>query len=170
MLASSLPRPSSSSLSKGAMRTIVLLATIVALSANAEIFKWIDERGQTQYGESPPPGVKATKVAVPPPQDNATQDSAEKWKQQDLDFRKRQGEREQRERTERARDEERRRVADQNDKARASRCIHYKEQLTMVEGRGNVSTTNEKGETVLLTDFRRDEAKEKLRKLVKEHC
>ena len=126
------------------MRTIALLVAVVAFSANADIFKWIDERGETQYGDSPPRGVKATRVAITPPGDKATQDK--------------------RVQPERASDGEKRKT--EGEKVRASRCTFYTEQLALIEGQAAV---NEKGETVI-PDARRDEAKERLRKLAKENC
>jgi hypothetical protein len=121
------------------MRIVALLATVVVLSASADIFKWVDERGETQYGDSPPRGAKATRIAVSPPGEKAVQGNAAKGKPQ-------------------------------NENARVSKCTYYKEQLATVEAPGSAPGINEKGETAPLADLRRDEAKDKLRKLVKEHC
>ena len=38
------------------MRTLACLAALFALCAHAEVYKWVDEKGQTQYGETPPAG------------------------------------------------------------------------------------------------------------------
>jgi len=47
----------------------ILLAT--ATAAFAQVYKWVDERGVTHYGERPPQGSKASEVpnrlASPPP-------------------------------------------------------------------------------------------------------
>jgi hypothetical protein len=32
---------------------------------SAEVYRWVDSRGVTQYGSNPPPGVQATRVNVP---------------------------------------------------------------------------------------------------------
>lgn len=42
----------------------LLSAACLAFSAtaNAELWKWVDEQGQTHYSDSPPPGVKASQV------------------------------------------------------------------------------------------------------------
>jgi hypothetical protein len=34
----------------------------IAASAPAQVYKWVDERGLTHYGERPPPGLKAATV------------------------------------------------------------------------------------------------------------
>jgi Domain of unknown function (DUF4124) len=55
---------------------LVLAACVAPVSA--QVFKWVDERGITHYGERPPQGVKASEVpnrlgspAAPPPKTNA---------------------------------------------------------------------------------------------------
>src|SRR5262249_12603470 len=54
-------------------RALVHFSMIAALAAPAfaQVFKWVDERGVTHYGERPPRGAKATevqdKLASPPP-------------------------------------------------------------------------------------------------------
>lgn len=59
-------------------RSLLLFAlSAFALAAQAEVYKWIDADGKTQYGDAPPKGAKATVVSggvtvipamvVPPP-------------------------------------------------------------------------------------------------------
>ena len=49
-------------------KTFVLLACLVfAGSALAQQYKWVDKNGKVQYGDAPPPGVKATTLKPPPP-------------------------------------------------------------------------------------------------------
>ncbi len=48
------------------MRSGTLLAlalTLAAASANAEMYKWTDPDGKTQYGQFPPPGVQVERIA-----------------------------------------------------------------------------------------------------------
>jgi hypothetical protein len=42
------------------LRFLVLAAALAP--ASAQVFKWVDERGVTHYGERPPQGGKATEV------------------------------------------------------------------------------------------------------------
>ena len=48
-----------------------LILAAAAASAYAQVFKWVDDRGVTHYGERPPQGAKASevqdKLASPPP-------------------------------------------------------------------------------------------------------
>src|SRR5260370_36230448 len=39
-----------------------LIFLAVAAPALAQVYKWVDERGVTHYGERPPPGGKASEV------------------------------------------------------------------------------------------------------------
>jgi hypothetical protein len=54
---------------------LILAAAVFAIAAApafAQLYKWVDERGVTHYGERPPRGAKASevqdKLASPPPQ------------------------------------------------------------------------------------------------------
>jgi len=64
-----------------ALLHFLILATVVA-PALAQVYKWVDERGVTHYGERPPQGAKATevqdKLASPPPGGAASQSGAPK--------------------------------------------------------------------------------------------
>jgi hypothetical protein len=42
----------------------------------ADIYKWVDANGVTQYGSTPPPGVKATRLGAPPAVDPAAASQA----------------------------------------------------------------------------------------------
>lgn len=41
----------------------LLLLFVLALPAQADVYKWLDADGKVQYGDNPPKGVKATKVS-----------------------------------------------------------------------------------------------------------
>jgi len=48
-------------------KIFVLLACLAFAGAGfAQQFKWVDKDGRTQYGDAPPPGVKATPLKPPP--------------------------------------------------------------------------------------------------------
>jgi hypothetical protein len=44
----------------------LLLLACIAASAQAAVYQWQDDRGKTQYGDTPPPGVTAEPVDLPP--------------------------------------------------------------------------------------------------------
>lgn len=45
------------------MRWMFLPLLLVSLSAAAQMYKWTDKDGKVRYGDTPPPGVKATPMA-----------------------------------------------------------------------------------------------------------
>ncbi len=44
---------------------VFLIALAMAGAAHAQLYKWIDKDGKTRYGDTPPPGVKATLMGAP---------------------------------------------------------------------------------------------------------
>jgi Domain of unknown function (DUF4124) len=44
---------------------LLALAALCQGVVLADIYKWVDEKGQVQYGDRPPPGVKTEKVESP---------------------------------------------------------------------------------------------------------
>ena len=58
------------------MLTISLL--LFSLSVHAKLYKWIDEEGQTHYGERPPNRQEAQSIAPPPPRASSAGDSSER--------------------------------------------------------------------------------------------
>ena len=44
---------------------IFLMALAFAGAALAQQYKWVDKDGKTRYGDTPPPGVKATRMGAP---------------------------------------------------------------------------------------------------------
>ncbi len=52
----------------GFVRLSLLSATLLLASGvNAEIYKWVDENGQTHYTQQPPESGQAETIQVPPP-------------------------------------------------------------------------------------------------------
>lgn len=46
---------------------LVMTALLLSFSVNAQIYKWVDENGQTHYSQTPPASGEAQQVDVPPP-------------------------------------------------------------------------------------------------------
>ena len=44
---------------------MIVAATLLAATAAAQQYKWVDENGRVRYGDTPPPGVKATPLKGP---------------------------------------------------------------------------------------------------------
>ena len=52
-------------LARGATVALYLLASVAFTAYGADIYRWVDANGATQYGSTPPPGAKATRVELP---------------------------------------------------------------------------------------------------------
>jgi Domain of unknown function (DUF4124) len=53
------------------MRALILIVSLLFAwnNANAQIYKWVDEKGVTHYGQKPPDGKATTEVKVSTPDD-----------------------------------------------------------------------------------------------------
>jgi hypothetical protein len=123
---------------------LALLTLALALGAQAQVYKWVDEKGQTQYGNVPPTNVDATKVGVP--RDSGPTEPAEKPKEAPV------------------------KAAKAEDGDRGARCKHERDQLKVLEAEAAILYKNEKGESVELAGEKREAAKDEVRKLIKKYC
>lgn len=143
---------------------VLLFAALLASGVGAQVFKWVDEQGKTHYGEKPPPGVKATELGVPAASPApAPAAPAAGWKEKDLEFKKRQIERERKEGGDEA--TKRRKAA-----VRAHECAEARRHLSRLEEQIPVYQRNTKGERVYIEDKDRPAAIAAERKLVAENC
>ena len=128
---------------------LFVVAIGFAAGAAAQQFRWVDKDGRVQYGDVPPPGVKATRLRPPPPgpasaPSSAAKKDGDKALSPDAAFRKRQQERE---------------AAEKKD-AQASADADLKRQnceaaqgaLRTIESGQRMSTTNAQGERVFLDE------------------
>lgn len=155
------------------MYRIVLLVAALAFgaAAHAQQFKWVDKNGRVQYGDVPPPGVKATPLKGPAaapsrPAAAATKDAAAKGAEKALTpeeaFRKRQED--QRKAAEKAA------AAEQEKVAKKQNCDRAQAQLRDLESGMRIARSNEKGERIFLDDAQRARETEDARKSVAEWC
>lgn len=123
--------------------------------AGAQIYKWVDEKGRTRYGEKPPPGVEARLLA--PPAGAPGERSRESHEAQEAEFRRRQIQK---------REEEERHA--QAARVRAQQCeklrdeLSYSEQLRLFRW--------DRGEKVYFSDAERKAHADKVRALIAQHC
>lgn len=146
------------------MKSSVVLAASLALAlpAAAQVYKWVDEKGRTHYGEKPPEGVKAVEMGAPvPPSDPAAK--APDWKQKELDSRRNRIERDGKEAKEKDR-------AERTEANRSARCEEARRRLEALQQEMRVFSRNEKGEKVYLEDKDRPAEIERERRAAAENC
>lgn len=151
------------------MRKILVFLSLLAapLLAHAELYKWVDSNGKVQYSDQPPAGTNAKTIGhgkgkaaeAPAAQNKATPKSlADK----ELEFNKRR-----QEAKESAAKKEKEAAAAQE---KQENCTRARAALTSLQEGGRVSSTNEKGERVILDDNARQRETARAQKDVDSWC
>lgn len=129
--------------------------------ASAQVYKWVDEKGVTHYGERAPQGRKAKEVgnrlANPAPApEKRVQPS---WKDKELEFRSRRIEAEQAESKQKQQQAEQRKA-----------CNAARDRLATMKTASGMYRLNEKGERVYQSDAENKAAIENLERQIAQHC
>jgi hypothetical protein len=143
-----------------------LLAIALAMSpliACAQMYKWVDENGHTQFADRPPPdGVKFTVINAPTPAPNQPVATPSSVSQQEIEFRRRRVQAAEKQRDEDKKQQER--------QALAERCTYWQGRLTWLSGGGPVYESNKDGGRDYLSDETREAEKLKARQGVEQSC
>jgi hypothetical protein len=145
----------------------VLLCCVPVGVATAQVFKWVDEKGVTHYGERPPHGQKAQPVETRPsttPSPGSTSSpgktqGGENWREKNLEFQQR--------RVQREREAEREQQAA---KERQRRCHVARDDFRRIESARRPYHLNNQGERVYLDDAEHKLAIEQARRRVDASC
>jgi hypothetical protein len=151
-------------------RTLLLLVVMgFAASAAAQQFRWVDKDGRVQYGDTPPPGVKATRLKPPsggstsaPSSSAPAKKDGEKALSPEASFQKRQ--------------KEAKELEDKAGKDRAEaetqrlNCMAAQSQVRQIQSGQRITGTNAAGERVFLDDSQRALELERAQKAVSESC
>lgn len=146
-------------------------ALAFSVAASAQQFRWTDKDGRVQYGDVPPPGVKATRIKGPPassaapaPAADAKKDAGTKDKplSPEAAFRKRQLEREE---AEKKSAEERQKLAQGREN-----CERAQANLRQLESGQRIGAINAAGERVYLDDAQRAGQMQAAQKAVSDWC
>jgi len=139
----------------------------IAFAAMAQQYKWVDKDGRVQYGDTPPPGVKATRLKGPPPSSApAAEPAAKKDGKPPLTpeaaFRKRQQE---------AKENEEKAAKERADAdAKRANCDSAQTSLRQIQSGQRMSTVNAAGERVFIDDEQRARQAERAQRAVDEWC
>lgn len=133
---------------------------VVAADVNAEMYKWVDEDGNTHYTQQKPPdGLDYETKKPPPPVDTEKAVDAFKEKQ-DADREKREAA---------SKSEEEAAKTEQEQAEIKKKCDSLKLRLQSLQ-RPRISTTDESGNRVRMSEEERKSQMEEVQKLISEHC
>jgi len=129
--------------------------------ATAQVYKWVDEKGTTHYGERPPQGKKAQGVEqrLASPGQAPGKAIQPDWKEKDLEFRGRRIEAEQAETKRR-----------QQETANRQACNQARDHVAQMKTARRMYRLNEKGERVYQSAEEHQAAIAQLERLVSERC
>ena len=146
---------------RSSVRLAVLACVLAAASAQAQVYKWVDENGKVQYGDKPPDKVKAAPVSITPGPADAPAAKPDDWKQKDLEFQRRKIEREKKEQGP---------GAQRAEANREARCTESRRRLGVLQEQIPIYQRNEKGERVYIEDKDRARMMDELRASISENC
>jgi hypothetical protein len=137
----------------------VLWALLVP--ATAQVYKWVDEKGTTHYGERPPQGGKAQELEQHPANPGPARGTADQsnWKEKDLEFRRRRIETEQAEAKRKLRED-----------AQRQACNQARDQLGQMKLAHRLYRLDDKGERVFQSDEERSASIARQELLVSQQC
>ena len=146
--------------SRGTLLWVTLGVALASPGLLAEMYKWVDDEGQVQYSQSPPPGRPAQTIKPPPKVDSKA--ARDKLKQQLQDFEVRGDKRqEQAEADQKTQEQAGERKAD---------CEAARERLAKLAGKPRILQYAEDGSSKRLTEEERQAAIAEARKKIEEHC
>ncbi|MFO7603493.1 MAG: DUF4124 domain-containing protein [Gammaproteobacteria bacterium] len=148
-----------------------VLGLLLPLGASAEIYKWVDEQGQTHYGEKPPAGQRSKQLQIDP--GVATSPRAEK---PDSSSNAGESRLERQQKLIRAMSEERQLKQEKREKAqrmeqqRIRNCANAKDNLRRYESSSSVYKVDDAGNRITLPGSERDKSIQRARAEVRKWC
>ena len=144
---------------RGLRWTLWLALAALPLAAGAQAYRWVDEKGQVHYTQTPPPGKNAQPVAAPPPPAAApNQDSINRSLEADRAAQP-------------GKQAEAARTAQIQEQA-AQQCRQAREQLAYMDEKTSrrLGTTDEQGNVSRVTEEQFQERRAELQRLISERC
>ena len=139
----------------------VLALWALVMPAVAQVYKWVDDKGATHYGERPPQDKKAEELkrgatSPEPAPGTAVQPN---WQERDLEFKRRRIEAEQAEA-----------VAKQREASQKQACYQARDQLARMKSAGRLYRLDGKGERVYESEGERNASIARMEQLAAERC
>jgi len=163
-------------------KALLLIASLAFTGSAAAQYKWVDQNGRIQYGDTPPAGARSSTVRPSPAprvdaaqdeaKDDAKKDEAKKEEakkdkgpatmaEKEADFRKR--------RLEADKEREKQAQAQQDADRKRENCARARENVRVLES-GRVTRVDGKGERYYLDDAQLAQETVKARQVVQEWC
>lgn len=143
-----------------------VLCVFFGLSAQAAIYKWVDDKGKTHFSDSPPhKGAEEVKPRTGPSQ-KEVRDAREQLEETLQRLKRKEQIRQERREDER----QRKAQAEQREAQNRSRCRLLQRDLHVLSQQRAVYTINEKGERIYMNDEARKLELARLKKLIASHC
>jgi hypothetical protein len=130
-----------------------------AATALAQQYKWVDQDGKVRYGDTPPPGVQATRLKPPPAGASAP---AERKVSPETTFRNRQQERQ--------KNDEKSAKERADAETKRANCEQSQASLRTLQSGQRITTTNAAGERVFIDDEQRAKEIERTQRAVNDWC
>ena len=140
----------------------LLISSLISSSAFAEIYRWVDENGKTQFSDRPVRGKSSSEVKVDTTKNsygggdvlNRQRDLLDRYEDQDKQSQK--------DRQQAAQDKE-------NQKKIKTACLRAKDKLAGFE-RGLIYTLDDQGERVYYSEEKRTQRIESYRESITKNC
>lgn len=149
---------------------IVMLALGGINLAYSQVYKWVDEKGVTQYSASPPPAGKGKKIINKPagasgaPAKPTSKEMT--WQKKEVEFRARRAAEAERQHKEEAM----RGVAQRKAGEQRENCIAARQDLAALQKQQRIFSLDERGERKYVDDKDRPRMIEDLKKIVARDC
>jgi hypothetical protein len=151
---------------KALLLPLIAVATLLAGSAGAEMYRWVDENGRVQYSDQPPPATvnqkKEMRARVKVKPAPAAAEAAPTYVDQEAEFRKRQVDKAQKEAAEQKAQEEA--------AAKQRNCQQARQHLTTLQSGMRITRANAQGEQEYLDDAQIAEELQRAQKAAGEWC
>lgn len=140
-------------------RALLLLLLSLSFSAHAALNKWVDKDGNIHYSDGPPPPEANSKVLTPPKAPAVVEKS---YVEREAEWKKNQ----------KAKQEAEQQAAQdkQNAETRKNNCAGAQANLKTFESTSQLTTYNDKGETVTMDAATRQSKIEEAKKQISEFC
>ncbi len=151
------------------MKLVVFLMLCTSLLAHAQqVYKWVDEKGVTQYTTTPPPTGKGQTIINTPAQSSTAKPAAkaQTWQEKEIEFRARRAA----DSEQQQKDEANRAVAQRKAGEQRENCIDARRDLAALQEPRPIYSLDERGERKYVDDKERPRMIEELKKIVARDC